>query len=270
MPVQKIRVAQLQMKSIPGDIDANLEMAGELIKRACRKNIQLAILPELFTTCCDYDKITSLTPADTPKTLLPLREIAKEYSIFIIAGSIAERHKGDLFNTTYVISDKGSIVARYSKIYLIKLMDENKFFTPGSQIVSFSMHEIKIGLAICYDLRFPEIFRILTLKHKTVIISVSAGWYKVRGKIWVDLLNACAIENQLFMIGTNKVGADKIAVYAGHSLIANPLGEIISSAGTREETIITDLDLSLIRQNRNYIPAIKDHIRVQKRGLYNH
>jgi predicted amidohydrolase len=181
-----------------------------------------------------------------------------------IAASFLEEDQGSYFNSAILVY-RGKFIGHYRKIHLFKPMLEHKFLSiggfPKEQV--FSVEDIKIGLLICYDLRFPEVSRLLALKNAQILVYV-AEFPNPRKNIWLDLLKARAIENQIYVVGVNRIGTDPKYSFFGHSCIIDPLGEMIKVGTDKEEIISTEIDLGMIDRSREVINTYED----RKPGYY--
>jgi predicted amidohydrolase len=194
----------------------------------------------------------------TPPILKDLAGLSKRLHLTII-GSLPENRPDGVYNTAYVVDRDGSIAGVYQKIHLFSQTGEDRFFRPGHEAVVAKTFLGPIGLMICYDLRFPELCRCLTLRGANMVV-VMAQWPAVRVAHWEALLKARAIENQLFVLGVNRCGQDSDRVYAGHSRIISPYGEIMARAGNRPASLLADMDLDLVERTRKQIPCLQERV----------
>nr|WP_092074520.1 carbon-nitrogen family hydrolase [Dendrosporobacter quercicolus]NSL49088.1 carbon-nitrogen family hydrolase [Dendrosporobacter quercicolus DSM 1736]SDN00093.1 Carbon-nitrogen hydrolase [Dendrosporobacter quercicolus] len=252
-----MKVAVLQMNVRLGDVEANRQKALHMIHTGLAHHAQLFVLPEMWTTGYRLDQIHTLAEPETGPTLLLLQRLAREYSIEIIAGSIAESRNSKIYNTAYAIDKTGAIIAKYSKIHLIGLMAEEKYISPGDRKCSFELSTGPAGLIICYDIRFTELPRSLALEGCTTLF-IPAQWPEQRGEHWRVLNQARAIENQLFVISANTVNGRGNGKMYGHSMIIDPWGKIIAEGGSTEELILADVDFSTVADIRKRLPVFTD------------
>jgi predicted amidohydrolase len=175
-----------------------------------------------------------------------------------IAGTYPVKVENQLYNTMVYFDPTGDAHI-YKKIHLFSMMKEDMFFSPGNDLFAFSKPWGKVGMAICYDLRFPEVFRKYVLGGVTVMI-ISAEWPRKRVEHWKTLLKARAIENQVFVIACNAVGKSGNEIMGGASSIIDPWGEVLAEAGSEMDELITaNIDLELVKNARDTIPVQKDH-----------
>jgi len=243
-----MKVAAIQMSS-NNDKISNLNKAVELVNNAVINNAQLILLPEVFnyrgSLNLSYLKknISEYAPGESLK---PFMRIARKNKIHILAGSIYENSKNNkkIYNTTFIINDYGEIECKYRKINLFKAfidgkkIDESQIFRAGKKPITCTVKNFKVGLSICYDLRFPELYRYY-YKKKVDIICIPSSFTKKTGELhWEILLRARAIENHCYIIAPNQYGIDGNKVNCfGNSMIINPLGDIIAKLGGDDESI---------------------------------
>jgi predicted amidohydrolase len=215
------------------------------------------VLPEMWSTGFmnhDLDRLAETTP----DILDAMSRLAKEAQTIII-GSLPEKIEKKIFNTAYLINEKGTIPATYQKIHLFSRTGEDRWFYGGRKGIVCPTSVGSIGLLICYDLRFPELCRSLTLQGAQILV-VMAQWPAARVAHWKTLLAARAIENQVFVLAANRCGEDHPLIYAGSSRIVSPSGAVLASAGKRAASITADLNFSLFDQFRETIPCLKERV----------
>jgi omega-amidase len=240
----------------PNDPDINLKRIKGSARIAAKNKSSLLILPELCLHGYNYTRINEWKEWMLPGVTSILGEIACSNSI-AIAGSFVEKDKGRFYNTFVMINSEGLIVHKYRKMHLFNLLGEGDFFSPGNDIKPFNSVLGVTGSAICYDLRFPEFFRKLAINNCRVLI-IPAEWPKPRVEHWKTLLQARAIENQVFVIGVNCVGSVLGVDYGGNSTAVNPWGEIIAKLGEKEGLATVQIDLDLVDDVRKRIPVWSD------------
>ena len=251
------RVALIQSDIVFGDPAANYRIFAEKMKRAVEKKATLLILPEMWTTGYDLKRIQEIGDPEGNQTKAFLQSFAKENQVTIVGGSVAEIKDGKVNNATYVVNPEGKIVAEYRKIHLFGIMKENQYLAGGEEIATFPLEETKAGVTICYDIRFPELARLYALQGAGILVN-SAEWPHPRLHHWRTLLQARAIENQMFVIACNRVGKSGRTQFCGHSMVIDPWGEVLVEGGEEEEILVADIDLSLIAEVRNKIPVFAD------------
>jgi omega-amidase len=243
------KIAAIQIDIEPGNKEKNLASAIEKIEEAISNKANIICLPELFNTGFLLEEMHNIAEEPQGDTIKILSSIAKEQNVNILAGSIAVKEEAHLFNTSYVINSKGNIAGTYRKIHLFPLMNEDKYFTHGNKLTIARLESCMVGLMICYDIRFPEIARLLALKGSELLF-VPAAFPKPRLNHWKILLQARAVENQFYVVGVNRVGSDKTGSYFGHSMIIDPWGEILCEAGENEEIIYGEIETNRINKVR--------------------
>lgn len=253
----RIRAGIIQFDVRFGDVKRNVTTAKRHISRLGQQGVQLVVLPEMWSTGFDNENLQTLSKT-TPQILEDLAEISEQLHLTIV-GSLPQKRPDGIYNTAYVVDQDGSIAAVYQKIHLFSPTGEDRYFKPGHEAVVAKTPLGPLGLMICYDLRFPELCRCLTLAGACMIV-VMAQWPAVRVAHWEALLKARAIENQLFVLGVNRCGQDSDRVYAGHSRIISPDGEIIGRAGNRPASLRADIDLRLVEKTRRQIPCLHERM----------
>jgi predicted amidohydrolase len=266
--MKKIRAAAVQMDS-RDDKKLNLEKARDLIEKAVSQGAQIVGLPEYFNFVGpDERKFEEAEPIPGPTTDF-LSSLAAKHHLWLQGGSITERVEGHqkLFNTTVFFNPKGEPIARYRKIHLLEIavkngveLRESDTKEPGEEIVICETDLGKVGLSICYDMRFPEVYRIMAL-NGAVIIFVSADFALYTGKDhWEPILRTRAIENQCFLIAPAQIGikpyVPPFPTY-GRSMIIDPWGTVIAKAPDTETCIVAELDMDYLETLRQQLPALK-------------
>jgi deaminated glutathione amidase len=266
--MRKIRAAAVQMDT-RDDKKLNLEKAKTLIEKAVSQGAEIVGLPEYFNFIGpDARKFEEAEAIPGPTTDF-LSSIARKHGIWLQGGSITEKLEGrnKLFNTTVFFNPKGEIAGRYRKIHLLDIevrngvaMKESATKDPGDQIVVCETDLGKVGLSICYDMRFPEVYRIMTLEG-AVLVFVSADFALYTGKDhWEPILRTRAIENQIFLIAPAQIGikptVPPFPTFA-RSMIIDPWGTVIAKAPDLETCIVADLDLDYLEQMREQLPCLK-------------
>lgn len=252
----KMRMALAQIQILPGDFQHNLNSASRFMQNAADNHTDMILLPELWSSGYDLEQAAHWSAANA--ALLPdLANLAQRHHLWI-GGSLLEEDHGRIYNTFSLFDPQGNKHASYRKIHLFGLMKEDRILHPGSQPTFTSLPWADCGLAICYDLRFPELFRQYTLQGAQLFL-IPAEWPLSRAKHWSTLLCARAIENQCFVAAVNSVAAGGETIFGGQSMLIDPSGNILSQASSgEEELVIADLDFDLVEQVRKTIPVFKD------------
>lgn len=252
-----MKIALVQMDIVLGNVAANQARAQAMIEEGCRQGARLVVLPELWNTGYQLQEIRNLAESEDGSSLGMLKRLAQEYYVEIVAGSIAETDGTHVYNTAYVIGQDGGIHTKYRKIHLIGLMAEDRYLSPGNRRCLFDSVAGPAGLIICYDLRFTELPRAMALAGCRTLF-VPAEWPSIRGRHWVTLNVARAIENQLFVIAVNRVGKDLDNDFYGHSMVVDPWGEVLAEGSEKEEVIVVDVNFAAGEEIRSRIPVFRD------------
>lgn len=252
-----MKVALVQMDIRLGEPEANRQRAAEFVRLAAAGGAELVLLPEMWSTgYCLPELKGNLADRDGAPTLPFLAELARECGVYL-AGSVAAERGGNVYNLATVHGPDGSTLAEYAKVHLVPMMDEPLYLAPGDRLATASLAGATAGLAICYDLRFPELFRTLALGGAQLML-IPAEWPAVRAHHWRTLLMARAIENQCYVLACNRVGSDSRNAFAGHSMVVDPWGTVLAE-GMEEEAILTaEIDLSQVADVRARIPVFRD------------
>lgn len=252
-----MEVKLMQIDIAFGEPEKNFQHVRDLFEETTFKKNQLVILPEMWNTAYDLTRLAEIVDEEGARTRVLAEELAKKYQIYLVAGSIARKSEGNFFNTTYTFAPDGKLLSSYDKVHLFGLMAEDKYLAAGDHSGHFSWEGVKTSTVICYDLRFPEWFR-KQAAEGTQLFIVPAQWPEVRIEAWKKLLQARAIENQAFVIGVNRVGDDPSNHFNGHSLVVDPLGNILLELKETEECKDATLDFSEIAAVRKNIPVFQD------------
>lgn len=261
----KLRVAAVQMSSTQ-DKKLNLQRAGELTEGAAAAGAKIIALPEMFNFVGPRELWPQQAETIPGPTIDWMRALAKKHRVYIIAGSIFEKAEGlKVHNTSVLLSPDGELVGRYRKIHLFDVnlrgnvaVTESDYVAPGDTPVVFDTDYCRVGLTICYDLRFPELYR-KEAKAGAQIIFVPSGFMLYTGRDhWMPLLQARAIENQVFLVAPDQVGAEPPFHFYGRSAIIDPWGIVLVCAQDQETAIIADLDFDLLGKIREELPSLKN------------
>jgi predicted amidohydrolase len=270
MPVSEgeMRAAAIQLNST-ADAARNLETAGRLVRDAAADGAELVVLPEKWNLLGDSRTLLEGAEALDGPSVEAARAWARELEIHLIAGSFAERSEGEAraFNTSVLIDAGGEVLAVYRKIHMFDVevggvtYRESESEQPGEDIVVAGVasggEEVEVGLTVCYDLRFPELYRILAVRGARVITVPSAFTATTGRDHWEVLLRARAIENQAYVVAPNQIGkAPPHYESYGRSAIVDPWGVVIALAPDRECYIAADLDLDAQRRIRESLPSL--------------
>lgn len=260
--VNMISFALLQTNIKFCDFDYNAAHVKELIAAAMEKDPRpdVIVLPEDWSAGFSDEMFHHMKdfiePVNGPSVTV-LKECAKQYSVWIVAGSIGTEFEDGMRNTTFLINRNGEIVGDYSKMHLYSDMDEDVPFLHGTKAQVYDTELGRLGFMICYDIRFCELSRTYALKGADMII-VTSDFPNPRVNHWRTLLTARAIENQMFIVACNRVGESPMGSYFGHSIIIDPWGNILAEGGEEEEIVTGSVDLSVTKEIRETIHMFRD------------
>lgn len=242
----------------------SMKACERFISEASERAAELVVFPELTLT--GFTMNSALAEDSDGETCSFFARCAKKYNIACVFG-YAENIGGRIYNRLAFADRSGEICARYSKLHPFTFGGEAEVYSPGSEVCAFSLDGMEFGLTVCYDLRFPELYRQLSKTCGCII--VSANWPKSRREHWLTLLKARAIENQCYMIGCNRAGSGGGLEYSGDSVIFAPDGgELAVSAEGAEQLIFSDIDKELVRTLRESFPVQNDRRNEIYRNFY--
>jgi predicted amidohydrolase len=262
-PVFKIGICQLKVVQEKGE---NLQKAREMIILAARQGAQVVILPEMFN--CPYQ--THLFPEyaesfpDGPSIKM-LAEAARMQKVYVVGGSFPERAGDCVYNTSFTFGPDGKLLGRHRKIHLFDVdlpggikVRESATLSAGNQVTILQTEFCPLGVAICYDIRFPELFRLMALAGSRLIIVPAAFNLTTGPAHWEITFRVRAVDNQVYVAGASPA-RDYSAGYItyGHSLVVDPWGEIVAQASEEEKIIYAEIDLNKIKKVRNELPLLK-------------
>lgn len=262
---RKFKIGVCQMPVVKSK-EQNISKARSMIKEAAAGGCSLVILPEMFN--CPYN--SSLFPEYAESypdgsTLKMLSAAASEEKIYLVGGSIPEREENIIYNTSFVFGPRGELLAKHQKVHLfdVDLPDglsfhESRTLGAGKNITVVKTELCTLGVAVCYDIRFPELIRLMALMGAEIVILPAAFNMNTGPAHWELLLRTRAVDNQVFIAGASSA-RDTEASYVsyGNSLIADPWGKIIAQAGEKEMILYGDIDLQVLRETREALPLLK-------------
>jgi predicted amidohydrolase len=258
-----LRAAAVQLNS-NGDKARNLAAAERLVRAAAADGAGLVALPEKWNLLAAGEELVAGAEALDGPSLSAARGWARELGVHLLAGSIAERGEAGLAsNTSVLIGPDGEDLAAYRKIHMFDVdaggvsYRESEHEQPGSEIVTAPVGDLVVGLSVCYDLRFPELFRILALRGARILTVPSAFTAATGRDHWEVLLRARAIENQAFVLAPNQIGAAPPHFDSfGHSAIVDPWGRVLAMAPDEECFVAAELDLGAQERVREELPSL--------------
>ena len=252
-----MKIALIQMDIAWESKKVNYARAENFFRRAARESCDIIVFPEMFNTGFSMN-ISAIAEDETGETSQVLSELAKKYGLNVIAGFAAKTQgRKKLRNLAVAFDRKGAVIATYAKMHPFSFAKEDKYFSSGNTRVIFHIGEVPASVFICYDLRFPEIFR--DIARGVQAIFILANWPGSRRDHWETLLKARAIENQCFVIGVNRTGNDGNGIrYAGASHVFDPMGNDICSGGSKEQFIACEIDPETVTKVRSLLPFLED------------
>ncbi|MGW0773058.1 carbon-nitrogen family hydrolase [Streptomyces sp. NPDC002835] len=240
-------------------VDSRRRRVAALVRE--QADAELVVLPELWPVgAFAYQQFEQEAESPAGPTYEAMAGAARDAGVWLHAGSVVEKAAdGTLYNTALVISPAGELAASYRKIHRFGFdKGEAVMMGAGEELVTVSVAAgLTLGLATCYDLRFPELFRGLTDAGAQALV-VPAGWPARRRDHWTLLARARAVENQAYVLACGTAGTHAGVEQAGHSIVVDPWGEVLAEAGPDEEVITVDLDPAKVEKTREVFPALKD------------
>src|ERR1700726_414929 len=255
-----MRIAAAQISCAIGDLAANVLKIREYAERAKASAADLVVFPEMTDTGYSMPVIQKSASQWNDGPVPEIQKMAKQISITIVCG-VSERDDSSVYNSQIVVDQTGTIVTKYRKVHLFGAPpnDETKCFAPGKDLAHFASGELRFGLSICYDLRFPELYRKLALKNNVNAFVVSSAWPMARIHHFHNLALARAIENQCYVVAVNRVGTDDGVTHCGSSAIIDPYGSPIAQASPdREELLQAELSADVVTSVRSRINILAD------------
>lgn len=243
--------------------DERIQHVRDILAGVYRENRQphLILLPEIWGTgFFNFDNYNNESEETEGQTYSALAPWAEKLGCYILTGSFVEKEGKNLFNTSLLIDTDGNIAARYRKIHLFGYQSkEPGVLTPGSRITVAQTKYGVWGITTCYDLRFPELYRKMVDKGAEAFLVVAA-WPMPRLEHWVVFNKARAVENQCFLISCNCAGSHGGVTFGGNSMVVDPWGECIASAGEKEAVVWAEIDPGEVKRNRSTFPVLKDRV----------
>lgn len=254
-----LTISLLQMDLALADPEANFRMARSYLERAVADGAELAVLPELWHSAYALESAAAFAcavaeNADAPGWFGRFAQLAVEYGI-AVAGSMLEADQDRIYNTMVLYDARGQLRGAYRKLHLVPMLDEPKYLAAGQTMRTTEIKGHKAGLAVCYDLRFPEMFRHYTLQGCHFML-LSAEWPHPRGMHWRTLLRGRAIESQCFIVACNRVGSGDGVSFCGHSAIVDPWGETLVDGGEEAGVYTAACDMSIVPDIRSQVPVL--------------
>ncbi len=256
-----LTVALAQMNVAVGNPDTNLQTARGMAERAASEGAELLLFPELWGSGYDLNHAHDHATTTAHGLFAEMAAMAQQYKMWVggsLLGKIDDQPAPNPYNLFALFTPDGTLAAHYAKTHLFRLMDEEKWLSPGAARTTVDLPWGKAGMAICYDLRFPELFRKYALQGARLML-LPSEWPKPRLAHWRTLLRARAIENQCYVLACNRVGQDPNGTtFFGHSAVIDPWGETLVEGDTEEVLLTTTLDLDVVEDVRRRIPVFQD------------
>ncbi|GAB4572740.1 MAG: carbon-nitrogen family hydrolase [Anaerolineae bacterium] len=256
----KLSISLAQMTVTSGNERRNVETMKAMVAEAARRGSQLVVFPELWSAGYHYEDLNALAYPLNGGVFAEVASAASQHKI-CITGSMPEKRGDGINNSAPFFAPHGRILGVYRKIHLFGLMREDENFRAGQSPLNLELPWGKTGMAICYDLRFPEMFRRYGVEGSKLVI-LPAAWPLKRIEHWRALIRARAIENQYFMVACNAVGesltGEGPTTFGGHSMIVDPWGDIVLEAGTMPGLYTAEIELDLVDEVRARIPVFED------------
>lgn len=248
------KIALLQYSPIWEEKETNMILISDLIEKLDPQT-SIVIFPEMTLTGFTMDSRKHAEEIDG-KSIKYFMKLANKFKVDIFAG-IIEKDSNSVFNSLFHFDKNGLIKAIYRKIHPFSLAEEDKNFSSGNEIITSRFESYNIGLSICYDLRFPELYRLYSKENVSVMINI-ANWPVKRIEHWKYLLRARAIENQCFMVGVNRIGNDPFQPYNGCSAIFDPMGELVILNENEEKIIYAEINLNRSHEIKEKLTFLND------------
>ncbi|WP_405807271.1 carbon-nitrogen family hydrolase [Streptomyces sp. NBC_00210] len=256
-----MRASLIQIAVDPDEsVDSRRRRAASLVRE--QHGADLVVLPELWPVgAFAYQSFEGEAESPAGPTYEAMAKAASDAGVWLHAGSVVERDPdGTLYNTSLVLSPTGELAATYRKIHRFGFdQGEAVMMGAGESLVTLALPELTLGLATCYDLRFPELFRGLVDAGAQAFV-VPAGWPARRREHWTLLARARAVENQAYVLACGTAGTHAGVEQAGHSIVVDPWGEVLAEAGPGEEVLSVELDVTKVLTTREQFPVLKDRM----------
>lgn len=259
-----LTIALAQMDVRTGQPEANLARVRDFAAQAREAGADLLLLPELWLHGYDLERAGEWAALLGEGGFAHMAALAREFDLYL-AGSLLERHAGSgsgepgraVSNTAVLYAPDGALLGSYRKVHLFRLMQEHRYLVPGDHATICPTPWGPVGLAICYDMRFPELFRVMALAG-AVLFLVPAQWPVRRVEAWLLLAHARAVENELIVAACNRVGDDGQVTFPGRSCVVDPWGHALVEGDDQERLLIARADLREVRKARRYLTVYQD------------
>ena len=256
MNPELLTIGLAQMDVQLGRPERNLARARGFAAEARDADADLLLLPELWLHGYDLERAEDWAAPLGEGGFAHMAALALEFELYL-AGSVMERHSEGVSNTAALYGPEGEFLGSYRKMHLFRLMDEPRYLVPGDHAILCSTPWGPTGLSICYDLRFPELFRTMAVAGAKLFL-VPAQWPVKRLEAWILLARARATENQLIVAACNRVGVNEDVVFPGSSVVVDPWGTVLAQGDDQERLVVAQADLREVEKVRRYLPVYKD------------
>lgn len=251
-----MKIACVQMDIAFGQPELNYRKVLDYLTEAASNGAETIVLPEMWNTGYALTELDTLADSTT-RTVELLKNFAKKHKVNIVGGSVSTEKNGGFYNTMYVVDKNGELVSEYDKAHRFCLMDEHVHLEEGDSLGTFELENTVYGGVICYDIRFPEWIRAQALNGAKLVF-VSAEWPEARIDHWRILLQARAIENQIFIVAVNRIGSDPNNEFGGSTMAVAPWGEVRLDMKKGEGVGYVEIDLNEVEEVRKRIPVFDD------------
>lgn len=252
----RLNIALGQMHIALGEPRKNYERVAQWTAEAARRGAHIAVFPELWSTGYALERGEELAMPIHEGLFSEVAALAGQHKISLV-GSMLEKRGAGIYNSAPFVSPNGRVMGVYRKLHLFRLMDEDRWLQAGESPLAMDLPWGRTALAICYDLRFPELFRRYAVEGAKLII-IPAEWPLVRVEHWRTLLQARAIENQCYIVAVNACGDIGGTVFGGHSMVVDPWGKIVLEAGETPGLLNIDIEMDVVDEIRQRIPVFED------------
>lgn len=252
-----LTISLAQMTIALGNPEANLARAQDMIAEAATAGAHIVVFPELWTTGYDLLNAARYATRLNQGICSHLAKLASQHKIAVLGSSLTVIETGHTGNTATLFTADGKLIGIYSKVHLFPLMDEPLFLTAGKYPGLAETSWGRVGLAICYDIRFPELFRLYAV-HGALLTFVMAEWPTVRIDHWQALLRARAIENHMYIVACNATGTTGDTAFCGHSCIIDPWGNVVVEADMSDKLVTATIDTNTVYEAREKMPVLTD------------
>jgi predicted amidohydrolase len=253
----EITIALAQMAIALGRPQENLQMAQNLATQAAAQGANLLLLPELWATGYDLARTSEYAAALDSGHFALMASLAQANRVYVAGTALEANPDGKPFNTAALYGPDGRCLGAYRKVHLWAPLGEVEHLTPGDTMPAFDLPWGRVAMAICYDLRFPELWRRLADAGAQLVL-IPAEWPVHRVEHWRLLLRARAVENQLYVAGCNRAGADDDGEFGGHSAMVDPWARVLIEGGSESGLLVTKIEMDEVVRARRIFPFLGD------------